>query len=337
MAIKQHESTGDEVAASFNDFAEANLGNSIATTLVAGLSIFTNACILVFGLNQAGEVASSTLGGSLGSTESMLVFAAMLIALGVTQSGESMSQICSALVLGLFASFFGVLIPGLANVHDAVGTLMAPGTCECGVAEAAPIILMSMVYQNIVPTVTKILDYDRWKSVTAIALGSLLPLCLYVAWCFACIGGGVDVNAVGADGWLMTLFSLTAISGSAIGCTMSLNEEIASLSSYLGKGIVCDSVKSVLVNVASVAVPSAFAFFYAGSDDFNVALKVAGSYGTPLLYGAIPAVMAWIQREKVPNFPNMMPGGAATLVGLCAASIALVLHELSIDVTTIAS
>lgn len=340
VAIRQHELSGNDVAASFKDFAEANLDNSFATSVVAGMSIFTNACILVFGLNRAGEVASSMLGGALGPTESMIGFAAVLVAMGLTQSGENMSKICSALVMGLFVSFLGLLVPGLANVHDPMGAFLSPGTCECGVSEAAPIILMSMVYQNIVPTVTKILNYDRVRSVTAIALGSLLPLCLYLAWCFACIGGGVDVNAVGAGGALMTVFSITAISGSAIGCAMSLTEELDSLLPNLEKGSMPQIDRTSIAVLASVAIPAAIAFAYAGSEDFNTALKIAGSYGSPLLYGAVPAAMAWTQREKVNgtgDIPSIVPGGSASLAGLGIASMALVFQELSIDIASFLS
>ena len=209
VAIKENESSGGDVATSFKEFADANLDSPSAASIVSGLSIFTNTCILVFGLNRAGDVGSSMLGGALDPTMCMFGFAAVLGALPITQSKENVSKVSSMIVMALFASFFGLLVPGLANVQDPVGTFFTPGTCDCGISEAAPIILMSMVYQNIVPTVTKILDYDRDKSFAAIALGSFLPLCLYLAWSFACIGGGVDMNAVGASGALMTVFSVT--------------------------------------------------------------------------------------------------------------------------------
>lgn len=337
VAIKQHESSGEDVAASFKDFADANLDSPSAASIVAGISIFTNACILVFGLNRAGEVASTMLGGSLGPTESMFAFAAVLATMGFTQSGENMTKICSALVMGLFASFCGLLIPGLINVHDPLGTLFSPGSCDCGISEAAPIILMSMVYQNIVPTVTKILDYDRLKSVTAIALGSLLPLCLYLAWCFACIGGGVDANAVGAEGALMAVFSITAISGSAIGCAISLAEEVGSFLPKTNKTSVTSDVANPISVAAAVAIPAAIAYLCAGGEDFNAALKIAGSYGSPLLYGAIPAGMAWTQRQRVKGIKDLVPGGASTLRILGAASIALVMQELAIDLSSLVS
>jgi len=65
--------------------------------------------------------------------------------------------------------------------------------------------------------------------------------------------------------------------------------------------------------------------------DLTGALKVAGSYGSPLLYGAIPVVMAWTQRKKLKEQVDLVPGGIASLVVLGASMIGLVIHELSND------
>jgi tyrosine-specific transport protein len=334
VAIKENESSGGDVATSFKEFADANLDSPSAASIVSGLSIFTNTCILVFGLNRAGDVGSSMLGGALDPTMCMFGFAAVLGALPITQSRENVSKISSMIVMALFASFFGLLVPGLANVQDPVGTFFSPGTCESGISETAPIILMSMVYQNIVPTVTKILDYDRDKSFAAIALGSFLPLCLYLAWSFACIGGGVDMNAVGASGALMTVFSVTATIGSSIGCAMAIPEEVGFFLPSNDKSN--DEDNNGLANPVAVAVgvgiPAAIAYMFAGGDDLTMAFKIAGSYGTPLLYGVIPAAMAWTQRKRLEDIPNLVPGGVATLAGLGLASMCLVMQELSIDV-----
>jgi tyrosine-specific transport protein len=333
VAIKQHQSSGNDVVSSFKDFAEVNLANSFATNVVAGLSIFTNACILVFGLDRAGSVISKMLEGNISPTDAMTMFALGLVAMGLTQSGENMSKICSALVVALFVSFFSILIPGLSNVHDPIATFWLPGTCDCGISEAFPIILMSMVYQNIVPTVTKILRYDRVKSIIAIALGSFLPLCLYLAWCFACIGGGIDIDSIGVDGTVLTVFSTTAISGSAIGCTMSLTEEFDSLLQKPDKMEISSKVSSPIPVIVSVSIPFLFALNGVEGESFNGLLQIAGSYGSPILYGLLPAFMAWTQRERMPEFFNLVPGGPFPLLGLCLGSLALVAEEFIIGVS----
>jgi tyrosine-specific transport protein len=332
VAIKQHQSSGDDVASSFKDFADFNLDNTFSTNLVASLSIFTNACILVFGLDRAGNVLSKILDGAIGPLDAMTMFAIGLVTMGLTQSGENMSKICSALVVALFISFFSILIPGLSNVQDPIGTLLLPGTCDCGISEAFPIILMSMVYQNIVPTVTKILRYDRVKSIVAIALGSFLPLCLYLAWCFACIGGGIDIQSIGVEGTVMTVFSTTAISGSAIGCMMSLTEEFDSLMHKSAKSELSSKISSPLPVIAAVAIPFFFTMNSAGGENFNSLLQIAGSYGSPILYGLLPAYMAWSQRDRMPELSNLVPGGSYPLLGLLLGSLALITEEFLIEV-----
>jgi tyrosine-specific transport protein len=337
VAIKQQESAGTDVPASFKEFADENLDSPSASTVIAGISLFTNACVLSFDLHRAGDVANNVLGGALGPTLSMVGFASVLVALVSTQKGDMISKVASVMVMALFASFFGLLVPGLANVADPMGTFFATGSnpdIMSGITEATPIILMTMIYQNIVPTVTKILDYDRAQTTAAITLGSFLPLCLYLAWCFACVGGGVDLHSVG--GPLMTVFSMTAVTGSSLGCVMSLSEEV---DTFMGSSSDDDSKSmesnSDVLNAPSVAaavgVPLIAAHLFAGGEDFTAALKIAGSYGSPMLYFCIPAIMAWTQRQKVQDLPNLVPGGSATLVGLGVASMGLMGQELVAD------
>lgn len=328
VAIKQYESSGDHVPASFKEFADENLDSSSAGTVVSSISMFNNACVLAFGLARGGDVISDILGSS--PPVAMFGFAAALAALRATQSGEAISQIASMTVMALFASFFGLLIPGLANVHDPVGTFVTAETADgmvAGISQALPIILTTTVYQNIVPSVVKILDYDRTKSVAAIALGSILPVCLYLAWCFASIGGGG-----GASGALLTVFSLAAVTGSCTGCVMSLSEEVETFLPAPSKGSDENFVVNPMAVVASVAFPLAAGLAFAGGEDFTVALKIAGSYGTPLLYGAIPATMAWTQRKRLGALPNLVPGGAASIGALGMAAMGLLVQELSVDV-----
>jgi hypothetical protein len=57
------------------------------------------------------------------------------------------------------------------------------------------------------------------------------------------------------------------------------------------------------------------------AEDLNGALKVAGSFGSPLLYGVLPVVRAYTQRQKVqkaaqqiglPNFGLGLLGAVST-------------------------
>lgn len=320
VAITQHDASGDDVPSSFQEFAQANLpmeegGDVSAANWISGISVMVNALVLAFNMAKVGEFgAEVTLMPGIAAPISA-AWAVGCVALVGTQSFTNLSSITSVLVFGLFASFAGLLLPGLAHMEQGPMELLlhTPGTSPDIVASAcqlAPIVLMSLVYQNIVPTVTKMLDYDRTKSMTAISLGSFLPLGMYIAWAFCVVGGGLE-DADGMtgsllEGSLMTLFTLTTIAGSSIGCVMSLAEEFDSFGVMEGtfgnnlfeekKENENDDEKfaftSVLLSVASAAI--ALQFF---QQDLNGALKVAGSFGSPLLYGVFPVIMAYNQRQ----------------------------------------
>ena len=73
------------------------------------------------------------------------------------------------------------------------------------------------------------------------------------------------------------------------------------------------SIPTVLL---AVGVPLSIGIAFSGGDDLTVPLRIAGSYGSPLLYGALPVAMAWNQRRKLDNVREMIPGGQVSLVGI---------------------
>ena len=338
VAIKQYESSGSEVASSFKDFADTSFDSSLVSNAIAWVSILTNAGVLAFTFSKAGEIGSELLGGVVDPITASFGFVGLVGVMLSTLDGEKLSGVASVCVAGLFASFAGLLLPGLASVQDPMATLLAPGvadSCMGSATQAFPIILLSLVYQNIVPSVTKILNYDRQKTTASLALGSFIPFAMYMAWCFASMGGGLDTS-VGFAGPLLTGFTLATIAGSSIGTTMSVAEEFDSFFKVSDDDSEKETapsntekadVFSVPAVVASLAVPMAGALL--GGDDMTVALGLAGSIGTPLLYGAVPALMAWNQRQESRHQKNLVPGGMASLGALGLASTGFVGEELA--------
>mmetsp|Transcript_15784 Transcript_15784/g.24551 ORF Transcript_15784/g.24551 Transcript_15784/m.24551 type:complete len:532 (+) Transcript_15784:122-1717(+) len=362
IAIKQHENSGDDIPSSFKAFADATMENPLAGNTVSFLSMFTNVCVLVFNLMRAGvtgsslsESALSFSGAHIDPSTASIGFAAIVTSIAVTQSGERLASIASGAVAVLFASFAAILIPGLANVRDPVGTFFATQTADdlsSAMLHAAPIFVQAAVYQNIVPSVTKILSYDRQKVISAIFLGSLLPSLMYFSWTYAVIGGGIDLDAI--DNPFLIAFSVAALYGSALGCVMSIAEELDEWSNALiskndgikeskeaGEETVVASAIAHLEDPAgstfswqsvslAVSVPLAAGLIVTsgGHDDVAVLfLGVAGAYGAPLLYGAIPVAMAWSQREKMPYIQNLIPTASLGVIGV--GSMAFIWQELS--------
>jgi tyrosine-specific transport protein len=324
VAIKQKEASGDDVPSSFKEFAEVSLESPMAANAISGISVFVNTCVMAFDLSRAGTVGSGVVGGLLDPNIMSVGWASVLVAMVATQSSAKLGNVASMFVTVLFVSFGAILIPGLAAVHDPVATLMQPGSSTewlASMGTAAPIILMSMIYQNIVPSIAKILDYDRAKTVSSIVLGSLIPLLMYLAWCYACLGGGIDRCVGMGGGELMAVFSMATLGGSSLASTMSLSEEIDNFvkpsdneASQSSEGFQLPSV------MLSVALPLSVALVYAGGDDITQALSLAGSFGSPLLYGAIPAVMALNQREKSQGQQqDLVPGFSLGVLGFASS------------------
>ena len=352
VAINQYSKSGSDVPSSFKEFAEVSLNSSSAATMISGVSIFVNALVMAFNTVKVGDLGSAMLPGSLPSEMISLTWALGSLALVGSLGLNALSGISSVMVTGLFVSFAGLLLPGLAHMtSDPMSVLMAPGT-ELGVLGSslhlAPIILMSLVYQNIVPTITKMLGYDRTKTTAAISLGSFIPLLMYMAWSFAVVGGGIDMSAfgIGMDGLLMSAFSFATIGGSSLGCIMSLAEEFDTFLKNKPDGVKQDALQiqeqdaaattevaevlddkfSFPAVAASVGISLLASQFFA--HDLNDALKVAGSFGSPLLYGILPVIMAQRQKGQQDSAisPKQIPDFGLGVLGL--ASTGMVGNEL---------
>ena len=377
VAIKQHESqqqtqkqqqpgTKEETPpSSFRDLASLSLESPAAANGIAAVSLLVNTCALTFSLGRGGVILAGILNmQGIDHVTLSVVLAVLLAGMGATQSRVRISQLSSVVVAALFGSVAGLIVPGLAQVADPLATLWAPGTAAAATGgddgsgvmtamlDAAPIMLTTLIFQNIVPPVTRILGYDRTKSVAALVLGSFLPLALYLSWSFVVLGGGVDTTLGGGSSHnpLMTIFSVAAVTGSAIGCTMAVSEE---LETFFGKNDSSDVSLSSTAATATTKEPHggvttttleknhqdknanngyalpavlvAVGVPLVGSllcHDYTDALKLSGGYGIPVLYGAIPVLMLWTQRRKSPpasKNDHLIPGGSASL-GLVAAA-----------------
>jgi len=353
VAILQHESNGKSAPSSFKDIADEVTfpGGFKGGMVTSAVSLILNWCVLSFSLMRAGEMLPSSStefisnlsssGGLFNDTPSATaaLFALFLTALVSTQSTANLSKIASGAVTLMFLSFGSLLFPGLMNMqNDVVTTLLTEGKnadwCSA-VGSAGPIFVSTLVYQNIIPTVTKLLGFDRFKSRAAITIGSGMPLIMYVAWCFAVLGGGVvSGHDAGISSMIFEAFAVSSVGGSSIAGVMSLAEEFESLLNSNGaneddgNGVTemtlsvehdpkedTMSLPSVLLGVVP---PLAAGIMFSKGDDFSAALEIAGSYASPLLYGILPVMLAWqYYKERGANIPGGIMGIAA--VGISSA------------------
>ena len=115
---------------------------------------------------------------------------------------------------------------------------------------------------------------------------------------------------------LLTIFSIATLAGSSLCTGMSLAEEFNTIMvttnpssdvlssnnciNQLNPDSVTDTRFSLQTVIPSVAIPLIAALVFGNDSDSNGltgALAIAGSLGSPLLYGFLPALMAWRQRQ----------------------------------------
>ncbi|KAL7441291.1 hypothetical protein ACHAXM_007759 [Skeletonema potamos] len=330
VAIKLHESSECEVPASFKDFADAAMKSETAGNAIGAASLLINSCFLAFGISHAGHLVANTLSGfGLEPTMVAAGFSFILATASCTQTNHGLEKIANVAVMVLFSSFASLLLPSLANVSDPLGTILAPGTNPEGFAPAAvaaiPLILSSLTYQNIVPSITKLLDFDRTKSTTAIALGSFLPMAVYIAWCFAALGGGLDnLTASGTGGAAFTAFSASALIGSCVACIMSLAEEYESIiSNAFSREQYCSVNDKFSIPAVTMAVaPPAAVVVGTGCSDLTCTLHFCGAFVTPFLYGLLPVILFQTISKKdgeMASYPSLgstiLAGGAVGCIG----------------------
>jgi amino acid permease len=344
----------DDVPTSFQDFAAANLNSPLAATAVSALSLFVNACVAAFDFGRMGIVLSSLSDGLLVPNHSgeqqvlAVVWAAAVATALATLSNKHITVVCNVCVAALFVSFGSLLIPGLAHVAqhtEAASTLWSMAslssafsldssgaTATAAAAQAFPIVLMSLVYQNIVPVVVKLLHYQRGPTVAALSLGSAIPMLMYTAWCYASLGGGID-GGLGSSGGdsssLWTVFSMATLGASSLCTGLSMTEEVGTFwtssasppppvhsstapprSSFqpvttespvsIGTAAASPGLSKSSAALLAVSVPLVAALVFGDTEHgLTGALSLAGSFGSPILYGAIPALMAYRQRQAL--------------------------------------
>ena len=238
------------------------------------------------------------------------------------------------------ASFVTLLVVG-AGAFDA-GRLLSVAPDAKASFEAVPISILSLVYHNVIPTVSRRLGFDRARIARAVLLGSAFPLVMFIAW-NALIQGVVDVSSAGADPVAALIAAESGEEGAVLSTAVQIFSFSAVVTSFVGfyygmrgyvKDVLVESSTSGLADderilAAAVLVPPSIV---AALDPtlFLPALDAAGTFGITLLFGIIPAACAWQLRREDESTEIFVPGGDAVLAAMVALS-AFVIGEGALD------
>lgn len=261
----------------------------------------------------------------------------------------TMVKLNNILVVGVLASFFGLVGIGAQTID--IGALLAPENQDpTNVVNTFPIIFLSLVYHNVVPTVVTQLEGDATKIRTAIVTGSFVPFLMYLGWNAVILGNALSNPSVAGDilsgqldpisllqngstgdqilSQLVNVFSELAVITSLIGFVYGIQDGLRDVFS-----IAKDSPEDVKWKPAifgATLMPPLLLSAY-NPDIFLTALDYGGAFGVSTLFLVLPPLMVWKMRyedteKKVATLP-LMPGGKISLASLWKAAGTLIIEQ----------
>jgi tyrosine-specific transport protein len=234
------------------------------------------------------------------------------------------------LMLGLIVSYVCLIVVGAPYVNT---QLLKHQDWEA-VTMVIPAVIVSFGFHNLIPSMTTYFKGHIRSLKWAIFVGSAIPLVIYLAWEWLILGivplgsfkealdqGEIATHAlketVGVS-WVLDVaqaFAFFAIITSFLSVALSFVDFLADGLSIkktgLGKLILC----------SLVLIPPFFcALIY--PTIFLTALNYAGGFGAVILFGILPALMAWKGRYlQKRGQPELVPGGKPVLIGIIAFAI----------------
>eukprot|EP00854_Cymbomonas_tetramitiformis_P005681 gene5681-6866_t len=327
---------------SLTSMAERTLGK-FGTNLSGVAYVLLHYTLLVAYISKAGELIGNAL--DLPSALGITLFTLIVGGTIYTTSPRQLDFINSGLVVGVLASFFGLLVVAGSTV-DISNLQVAHWDA---VPKSLPVISLAFVYHNVVPVIVTSLEGDPRKVKTAIWCGTGVPMAMFILWNAAILG----TLPVGTEqtldplkvlretepiiGPLIAGFSLLAVTTSFIGFVLGLTDFV---SDYLkmptvkrapgmclrGRFAPCEDMQ--VPYAVALIPPLGMAIFF--QDLFFSALEFAGVFGVLVLFGVMPGAMAWSERYFV---DKGNAGASSSLTFLHAEALLSMMHMFTYDTT----
>jgi len=331
------------------DLYEDSLGENLSK--VGSFAYFgLHYCLLVAYIAQGGANLNAFFGFDamgLPSGVPQLAFATT-IGLGLYVADTAAIETANKVFVSLLAVVFLGIIGLGASTAD-FQTLIDPVNQHPEkVVDAFPIIFLSLVYHNVVPTVVNQLEGDRSKITKAILYGTSVPTLMFLLWNAVVLGNvGMDASAAGVVdpvallqasaseggsgailGNLVTTFSSLALVTSLIGFVYGLIDGWTDVFGLPTEGPSFEKWKAPLYGL--VFLPP-LALSVTDPDIFFKALDYGGAFGVSTLFLVLPPIMVWKQRygDEEQNLLTkpMVPFGKLPLGSMWKAAGTLILEQ----------
>ena len=317
--------------------------------VTGGAYLFNHYALLVAYMSQGGAIllsAFETVAGvpqSLPSWVGTLTFTILFGGILYLGHERLVEKLNNAFVTIVIVSFVGLLLLGVTKINP---TQFLSQDWRA-ISPAISVMFVAMFYHNIVPVVTTQLEGDVKKIRRAIAIGSAIPLLMFLAW-NAVILGSVNPDMIKGVSDGSTVFDPLQLlrngqAGAWLGVLVSVFSEFAIVTSFIGfvYGLL-DFFKDVLDVAAndiskrlplySLVLLPATSLSVLNPSIFFTALDYAGTFSISVLGGIIPALMAWKQRYSQQQDSHhltkpLIPGGKVMLVAMISVAMAVMVRH----------
>jgi tyrosine-specific transport protein len=210
-----------------------------------------------------------------------------------------------------------------------------------------PVMIISFGFHNMIPSLKTYLGGDVKRVRMAVICGSLLPLAIYFAWEWVIMGlmsdsthaGLADVldegkmatemlKSAAGNLWVVDVahyFAFFAIVTSFLGNSLSFVDFLAD-----GLGVKKTPWGKFFLCALVIAPPFVMALIY--PNIFLSALNYAGAFGAVILFGILPALMAWSGRYRQGMKGTFRVfGGKFTLVAVILFAVCVMGMQLLLD------
>lgn len=261
------------------------------------------------------------------------------------------------LMFGLIISYAALVVMGLPHVNPSFlkhqDWIYTPWVL--------PAMIISFGFHNLVPSLTTYLNRDKRRLRLTFIIGSAIPLFVYLIWEYLILGlipleGEGGFRATLDQGNMVTHALKTAIGSSWVldfahyfaffAIVTSFVAVALSFVDFLSDGLHIPKKAFGKIVLCALALLPPFFFAFAYPKIFILALNYAGGFGAVILFGILPALMAWSgrygsyskirQSEQVQLNEDVLiiPGGKIGLVLVILLSCVVIALQLAHELST---
>jgi len=308
--------------------------------------IFLFYCLMIAYISGSGELITDIVHSITGLTLPAWIgsiFCSALLTIALYLGTQAVDHLNRFLMAGLIISY--IVLVFLAAPH--VDMNLLTHTDWSIAVSVVPIMIISFGFHNLVPSLTSYLNYDAKKLRISLIIGSIIPLVVYMVWEYLILGI-VPVQGEGGfqealhEGYMISQILKTALGTSWISQAVQYFAFFALVTSFIGVALsfldfLSDGLKikknpkgKILLCALVVIFPLVMSLIYPRL--FLEALGYAGGIGAVLLFGILPALMAWSGRyHKKLWTTRIVPGGHFTLILIIIISCAIIGLQISQD------